>query len=208
VTELRQAVVDHPEDLERRFALAKALEALGRTDEAEATLVDAKVMKPGEATYTELAGLYNRLGKFEKTMSVFQEWAAVDPTNKRIHYTIAASDWDRAYRTHTLTSEQKLALIAHGRKALDRALAIDPDYLDAVVYTGLLIRMEATLDTNPERQRALLFEAEQLQGAPKLNGNAPPPRVRLALKHRRRCHPPTGRWRAVPSVSAGMCARL
>ncbi len=53
--------------------------------------------------------------------------------------------------------------VEKGLKAVERALQIRPDYLEALVYKGLLLRTEALLEKNPAKQQALIKEATQLQ---------------------------------------------
>jgi len=47
-------------------------------------------------------------------------------------------------------------------EAVDRALQIKPDYIDALVYKGLLLRLQANLESNGDKQKELLKQAEQL----------------------------------------------
>ena len=46
--------------------------------------------------------------------------------------------------------------------AVDHSLQLKPDYVEAIVYKGLLLRLQANLEKDPAKQQALLKEAEQL----------------------------------------------
>ena len=59
--------------------------------------------------------------------------------------------------------KRKRAYIERALAAEDRALAADPDYIEALVYKNLLLRTQATLETDAELQAALLHEADTLR---------------------------------------------
>jgi hypothetical protein len=44
-----------------------------------------------------------------------------------------------------------------------RALALNPNYIDALVYKNILLRQQANLEKDPKRQQALIKEADQLR---------------------------------------------
>jgi peptidoglycan hydrolase CwlO-like protein len=47
--------------------------------------------------------------------------------------------------------------------ATDKAIAIKSDYLEAIVYKGLLLRLQANLEKDRGKQQALLKEADALR---------------------------------------------
>ena len=58
---------------------------------------------------------------------------------------------------------EKRDYISKGLDAVDKAIQLNPNYIEAITYRGLLLRLEANLEKSPERQKALLREAEELQ---------------------------------------------
>jgi predicted Zn-dependent protease len=145
------------------FALAKIYEDAGAYDEAEKMLVDAKNAKPGDpAVYMTLAGYYNRQGHFDKTIEALEERATKEPNNPEAFYTIATYYWDEAYRDFKLKEAEKKDFVAKGMTAVDHALQLKPDYVEAIVYKGLLLRLQANLEKDPAKQQALLKEATTL----------------------------------------------
>jgi hypothetical protein len=48
-------------------------------------------------------------------------------------------------------------------QAVDKALQLNPDYTDALIYKGLLLRSQALLEKDPKVQQALVKEAEGYQ---------------------------------------------
>lgn len=145
------------------FALAKIYEDAGAYEEAEKMLLWAKTAKPSDpAVYMTLAGYYNRQGHFDKTIEALEERAAKEPNNPEAFYTISTYYWDEAYRDFKLKEPEKRAFVQKGMEAVDHALQIKPDYMEALVYKGLLLRLEANLEKDPAKQQALLKQAEQL----------------------------------------------
>lgn len=153
-----------PEDPANYYALAKLYEDAGAYPEAEQMLIYGKDVKPNDsAGYMQLAGFYNRQGQFDKTIEALEQRAALEPNNPEAYYMISTYYWDNAQRNVALREPEKMVNVEKGLKAVERALQIRPDYLEALVYKGLLLRTEALLEKNPARQQALIKEATQLQ---------------------------------------------
>jgi tetratricopeptide (TPR) repeat protein len=145
------------------FALAKIYEDAGAYEESEKMYVAAKAAKPNDPdVYMQLAGFYNRQGRFDKTIEAIEERAAKEPNNPEVFYTISVFYWDEAYRDPKLKEAEKRAYVGKGITAVDHALQIKSDYMDALVYKGLLLRLQATLEKDPAKQQQLLKDAEKL----------------------------------------------
>ncbi len=153
-----------PGDPANYFALAKLYEDAGAYEEAERVLQQAKQAKPGDpAVYMQLAGYYNRQGAFDKTIAALEERAAKEPNNPEAFYTISTYYWDKAYRDFKLNDNEKREYIAKGVQAVDHALQIKPDYMEALVYKNLLLRLQANMEKDPSKQQALIKQADQLR---------------------------------------------
>jgi predicted Zn-dependent protease len=145
------------------FALAKIYEDAGAYEEAEKMLVAAKNAKPNDPdVYMQLAGFYNRQGRFDKTIEAIEERAIKEPNNPEVFYTISVFYWDEAYRDPKLKEAEKKAYVGKGLAAVDHALQIKSDYMDALVYKGLLLRLQANLEKDHEKAMQLVKEAEKL----------------------------------------------
>jgi tetratricopeptide (TPR) repeat protein len=146
------------------FALAKIYEDAGAYEEAEKVLQQAKAAKPTDpAVYMTLAGYYNRQGHFDKTIEALEERAAKEPNNPEAFYTIATYYWDEAYRDFKLKEAEKRAFVGKGVEAVDHALQIKPDYMEALVYKNLLLRLQANLEKDPAKQQQLIKDADKLR---------------------------------------------
>ena len=146
------------------FQLAKIYEDAGAYDEAEKVYQQAKTAKPGDpAVYMQLAGYYNRQGQFEKTIEALNERAAKEPNNPEAFYTISTYYWDKAYRDFKLKESEKKDFVEKGVQAVDHALQIKPDYIEALVYKNLLLRLQANMEKDQTKQQALIKQADQLR---------------------------------------------
>ena len=153
-----------PGETTNYFMLAKIYEDNGNLDQAEAMYQKAKEMKPKDAgVYQQLAGYYQRQGEFEKLISAVQSRAELEPNNPEAHYSIASYYWDEAYRNTRLSDAQKKEYTDKGLAEVEKALAIKPDYIEAIVYKGLLLRLKAAQSKDPKEQQDLLKKANQLQ---------------------------------------------
>jgi tetratricopeptide (TPR) repeat protein len=153
-----------PQDPTNYFALAKLYEDVGRYEEAEQALQQARERRPNDpAVYLQLAGFYNRQGEFEKTIAALEERAKIEPNNPEAYYTIGTYYWEKAFRDFRLTDAQKRDYVMKGLAAVDKALALKSDYTDAMVYKNILLRLQANLEKDPAKQKALIAEADRLR---------------------------------------------
>ena len=161
---LRKMIEMDPSDPTNYYYLANVYEQSGNYEEAESLLLKAREMKPNDPTvYTTLAGFYNRQGIFDKTMEALQARADKEPNNPEAHHMIATFYWEKAQKDFTISQAERLKYAKAGMDAVDRALELNPDYTDALVYKGLLLRSQALLEKDPKVQQALVREAETYQ---------------------------------------------
>ena len=145
------------------FQLATIYEEAGAYEEAEKVLQMARQARPSDpAVYLTLAAFYNRQGQFDKTIAALEERAQKEPNNPEAFYTISVYYWEKAYRDFKLTEGQKRDFANKGLQAVDHALQIKPDYVDALVYKGLTLRLQATLEKDHDKAMTLVKQAEEL----------------------------------------------
>jgi tetratricopeptide (TPR) repeat protein len=161
---VKQMIAMEPNEPTNYFALAKIYEDSGLYDEAEQTLIKAREVRPNDPTvYTTLAGYYNRQGEFEKTIEALEERARREPENPEAFHTIGTYYWDKAFRDFRLTEPQKKDYLAKGLAAEDKALNLKADYMEALTYKNLLLRLQANMEKDPKVQKELLSEADKLR---------------------------------------------
>jgi predicted Zn-dependent protease len=161
---LQKMIQAEPGEPTTYFQLAKLYEDAGAYDAAEQMYIKGKDAKPGSSDgYMQLAGYYNRQGQFDKTIESLEQRAAKEPNNPEAFYTISTFYWDKAFRDARLKETDKRNFVMKGIEAVDHALQIKPDYAEALVYKGLLLRLEANLEKDPKKQQDLLKEADRLR---------------------------------------------
>ena len=161
---VKQMISMEPNEPTNYFALAKIYEDSGMYEDAEATLLKAREVRPNEPTvYTTLAGYYNRQGEFEKTIEALEERASRELDNPEAFHTIATYYWDKAFRDFRLKDPEKKDYVMRGLEAEDKAINLKADYMEALTFKNLLLRLQANLEKDPKVQKELLAEADRLR---------------------------------------------
>jgi len=121
------------------------LDSAGEKEKAIAYLEKQLATRPGDvALINQIATMYQKNNDFTKALEYFEKRANLDPTNKEAWYTLGVKCWDRSYHGGlSVSQEEREAVVDKGIKALDKALAIDPDYFDALSYINLIYREKA-----------------------------------------------------------------
>jgi tetratricopeptide (TPR) repeat protein len=79
-------------------------------------------------------------------------------------YSIGVSAWDKVFHDPgTMDFDSKTRLVDMGLNALKTSLGIKPDYIDSMIYYGLLLRQKAALETDGAKRLEYQAEAEQWQ---------------------------------------------
>jgi tetratricopeptide (TPR) repeat protein len=161
---VQQMIQMDPNEPGNYFALAKIYEDAGRYEEAEQALLKAREAKPNDVTvYTQLSGFYNRQGAFDKTMEALHKAAEINPNDPQGHQLVATYYWEKAYKDHTLPEKAKRDYIIKGIEAADRALALNADYIEALTYKNILLRMQGNTEKDPVKRKELYDEADRLK---------------------------------------------
>jgi tetratricopeptide (TPR) repeat protein len=161
---VKQMIALDPSDYLNYTELAKIYENAGRYDEAEAQLLKAKEVKPQQPeVYAALSAFYNRQAEFDKTVDALNMAADLQPENPQGYQLVAVFYWEKAFKDKRLTTAQQRDYIMKGLEASDKALKLNPDYVDALTYKNILLRMQGNLETNLAKREQLIKEADQLR---------------------------------------------
>lgn len=153
-----------PRDTGSYFALVKVYEDAGRFPDAERVLAQAQAVAPDQVqVWTVSAQFYNRAGHFDRTMEMLRRVTEIEPQNPQTFYQVAVYFEEKVRKDFTLDRTRQDRYLAEGMDAIDRALALRPDYFEALTYKSLLLRQQARLEASPETQRRLLAQAEAMQ---------------------------------------------
>jgi tetratricopeptide (TPR) repeat protein len=152
-----------PNEPTNYFQLAKIYEDSGEYQLAEETYLKGRDARPNDPTvYMTVAGYYNRQGDFDKLVENLRKRIELEPQNPEAHYTLATYHWDKASRDFRLSDAQKKQLVLDGLSAVNKALEIKPDYIEAMTYKGLLLRTQALVEKDPALQQRLIREGTEL----------------------------------------------
>ncbi|HXE76566.1 MAG TPA: hypothetical protein VNN18_13155 [Candidatus Xenobia bacterium] len=119
---------------------------------------------------------------FEKSKEYRRKLIAVDPNNPEHYYSIGVIDWTIAYARNQearaklgnlapdkpLPPRERRALAAvngplveEGQQMLEKALALNPKYLDALAYINLIWRQKADIVETPQEREEALDRADE-----------------------------------------------
>jgi tetratricopeptide (TPR) repeat protein len=161
---LQQMIVLDPGDDANYYTLAKLYEDAGLYELAESTFLQVRDVRPDDtAVFLQLAGFYKRQGDFEQEIEALQTRASMEPDNPEAHYMIATSFWEKAFRDFRLTQDETREYVMGGLEAVDKALDLRDGYVEALIYKGILLRLQANTETDLEIQQALIAEADELR---------------------------------------------
>ena len=99
---------------------------------------------------------------FDRKAADMEQAAAQQPGNAQAQHLVGSFYYEKS-RDVALSAEERRGYIDRGIAAEDRALAADPEYVEALVYKNILLRTKATMDTDPAVQAALIREADALR---------------------------------------------
>lgn len=137
------------------------LDSTGDKDKAIAYLEKNLASRPNDlALINQIATMYQKKGDFPKALEYFEKRANMDSSNKEAWYTYGVNCWARSYHGGLAVSQtEREEVVDKGIQALDKALAIDPDYFDALSYINLIYREKAkalaTVGKNAEAGQAI-----------------------------------------------------
>jgi protein TonB len=99
---------------------------------------------------------------FDAAIAKLERAAAEQPGDARAQHLVGTFYYQKA-RDHALGAGERRGYIERGLAAEDRALAADPDFVDALVYKNILLRTRATLEPDPAVRQAIVRDADELR---------------------------------------------
>jgi tetratricopeptide (TPR) repeat protein len=160
----KEIIALDPSEPANYLALAKLYEDSGRYDEAEAQYNKAREVKPNDpSVLASIASYYNRQGDFAKTIDALEKAAALEPNNPEGYHRVATFYWEKANKDYRLSPAEKKDYIIKGLQMEDKALSLNPDYMEAMTYKNILLRMQALTEKDPAKQKQLIDDADKLR---------------------------------------------
>ena len=133
-----------------------------RYDEAVAFYKEKLRKDPKNGKYFQTIGIiYAKANNFEEARKWFKARAIeAESKNPEAWYSLGVLCWERAFKNQELTVDERRSLIDEGMQALQKAVAMRPDYFEAYSYINLLWRQKALTETDPEQAQKDLREAD------------------------------------------------
>jgi len=130
----------------------------------------AKHPQDSQAVQT-IAMLYAKQGDYENSMEWQKRRGELEPNNSEVFYTMGVTAWDKSYNTmgidaspdKGITNEKRKEILDFGMAQLDKALQINPDYFEAMLYKNLLYRQYVRIEVDPAKIAELNAKANELQ---------------------------------------------
>jgi tetratricopeptide (TPR) repeat protein len=161
---LQRLIADEPDNSQFYFQLAQLYEGSGLYQESEQVLLDVRNMRRDDPeVHIQLAGFYERNEQFEEMIESFRARAQIEPDNPEAFHIIGTHYWQKAFRDSLLTDEEEMEHIMLGLEEIEKALALNEDYVDALTYKNILMRLQANLTEDLDEREALIAEADVLR---------------------------------------------
>jgi tetratricopeptide (TPR) repeat protein len=146
------------------LGIAKVHEQAGRRAEAEAALLQAQAAAPEQAAvWSQAAQFFSREGRFDEAMAASARLTRLNPADPQPFYQLAVFYEEKVRKDPSLRSTQQADYLTAGMEAIDQALALRPEYFEALVYKNLLLRHQARFSADPQTQQMLLEDADRRQ---------------------------------------------
>ena len=158
-----------PPKVARLFATVKEDhpdERPGHAPELEARLREAIRLNPKDsnACAAHVLFLYQYGGSpFEELVAGGERCAQLGAPDAGTDLLFAGGYWDRAYHDPTFDDRLKERYADSGLAKVERALALEPDSLDGLVYKGLFLRIKGKAAADVAKRPAHLAEATRLE---------------------------------------------
>jgi tetratricopeptide (TPR) repeat protein len=165
----QQLVSEAPTEVKAQFTLAGLYEKFEHVDQAQEIYEKVAQEHPDDVKACgALAGFYNKPlweghSKFDNAVAVLERCALLNQSDETGYYKIATFYWDKAYRDPMISATQKEQYADKGLEAIDKALSLKPDYIDAIVYKGLLYRVKASTAQSTRVAQEFLDKASALR---------------------------------------------
>jgi len=109
-----------------------------------------------------LASIYQNTNDYKKAHEYYVKYAQLDPNNPVPYYAIGSLDWIIVFdKNNTDSKEDQLKTIDEGLSNLDKSLALNPEYEDAMTYKNLLYRQKADRVDGEDDKKKLTAMADE-----------------------------------------------
>lgn len=162
IEELRKYLKKRPDDTAAREALINLFLNAERTDLAIDYFREYLKTHPTDLdAVRSVATLYAKAGNFNEALNWYEKVTLLDAKNPESFYVFGVVCYEKVAKDPNVDPASKPAIIERGKKALERALTLKPDYFEAAVYAGLLWREQAKLEPDPLKAQPIYAKADE-----------------------------------------------
>ena len=164
IAELNNYLKTRPDDRIARDALINMYLNANRTSQAIAYFRTYLEQHPADLDAVKsIATLYSKEGDFNESLNWYQKITLLDSKNPESFYIFGVVCYEKVAKNPPADVAEKLALVEKGKSALQHAIDMKPDYFEAMAYLNLLYRQQATIETDPVKQQALVAQADGIR---------------------------------------------
>jgi tetratricopeptide (TPR) repeat protein len=162
--ELRKYLQKRPDDLIAREALINLYLNADRTTDAINYFREWLKTHPTDLEAVKsVATLYAKQGNFNESLNWYEKITRLDARNPESFYIFGVVCYEKVAKNPPADMAERIAIIEKGKAALGRAIQMNPEYFESLVYLNLLLRQQAVVETDPLKQQALIAEADKVR---------------------------------------------
>lgn len=152
-------LAEFPDDAKTEDYLVTTWINLGRYDDAIKYLKKQRTEHPENTKLTSaVVNVMIKGGRYQEALEFANSYARNDAP---IYYLIATNAWSKSYNDPTTPYEERVSVVDLGLQAVQRAVEVKSDYMEAMVYYNLLYREKAKLDLDPKKKDYWTAQADE-----------------------------------------------
>jgi len=164
IVKLRQYLAKKPEDRIAREALINLYLNADRITDAINYFREWLKTHPADLeAVRSIATLYAKQGNFNESLNWYEKITLLDNKNPESYYIYGVVCYEKVAKNPPADMAERLSIIERGKRALEKAIQLKPDYFEAMVYLSLLYRQQAPIETDPAKQQQLVAEANRIR---------------------------------------------
>jgi len=156
-------LADYPKDQKVRDYLLSTYVNSKRYNDALAYLDRRAQESPQEipAVQQMKLNILTQAGRLDDAWNLVKQHP--EAAKPETYYSLGVAAWDKSYHDSSLDQAARTQLIDNGLDALDKALKLKPEYFEAMVYTNLLYREKAKMQTDANLRTEYTAKADEWQ---------------------------------------------
>ena len=159
---LKKYIAAFPENKKARDFLLSLYDSAKKYDELMKYLQDDLKAHPGDLRDNKaIVSIYLRTQRIQEAY----DWITnhIPNSDAEPYYLVSVYCWDKAYRDPSISPQARGQFVDLGLTAAGKALQLQPEYFDAMIYTNLLYREKAKLQTDAKLKQEYFDKADEFR---------------------------------------------